>query len=105
TVTAFGNRADVGVAYGARFAPSGFTLLASDLPPGSYRLEIDARSTVSGSFKKSVNVTVASNTLISVDTPTAGQALGQSFLVGGWAIDTAAAAGTGVDRVEVFAYQ
>ena len=105
TMTAFSNRQDVGDAFGARFAPSGFTFLVSSLGPGAYRIEIDARSTVSGSFTKSVNVMVASNTLIGVDAPVEGQALGQSFLVGGWAIDTAAAAGTGVDQVEVLAYQ
>ena len=39
-------RVDVARRYGARFAPSGFTLEASGLPPGRYRLAVFVRSAV-----------------------------------------------------------
>jgi len=42
---------------------------------------------------------------ITVDTPTSGQAVvdGQQMTVGGWAVDTDASAGTGIDMVHIYA--
>jgi hypothetical protein len=45
-------RAGVGALYGAQFEPSGFSLDATGLAPGSYTLRVFARSTVSGTFNK-----------------------------------------------------
>ena len=46
----FMNRPDVGVAFGSRYAPAGFELLAAALPGGTYDLVVYARSTVAGTF-------------------------------------------------------
>jgi YD repeat-containing protein len=100
----FGDRTDVGTQYGARFTPSGYGLIVNTLPPGSYRLEVDARSTVSARFTKSVNITLASSIAMNVDVPTATRPPTQQIVIGGWAIDTAAASGTGVSRVEISAF-
>lgn len=54
------NRPDVGTAFGSRFTPSGFQLLAAALPSGTYDLVVYARSTVAGAFNnaKVVRITV-----------------------------------------------
>jgi hypothetical protein len=61
---------------------------------------------VSGSFvlAQSVDVRVESGTLITLDTPTIGQVVGQRFTVGGWALDLGSVSGGGVDAVHVYAY-
>src|SRR5262252_10202570 len=41
---------------------------------------------------------------MTIDLPRAGASLSMPFYIGGWAIDTAAAAGTGVDAVHVWAF-
>ena len=41
---------------------------------------------------------------MAIDAPAPGATVGQPFLVGGWAIDPAAAGGPGVDAVHVWAY-
>ena len=51
-----------------------------------------------------MTVQVNANPRMSVDTPGNNQTVGQPFLVAGWATDLAAASGTGVDAVQVWAY-
>jgi hypothetical protein len=55
-----GDRADVGAVFGARFRFSGFTVVASGLPPGSYTVVAYALSTVTNTFSnaRSAYVTV-----------------------------------------------
>jgi hypothetical protein len=50
-----------------------------------------------------VSVTVTNTQRMAIETPTAGAVLAQPFTVTGWAIDTAAATGTGVNSVLVYA--
>jgi phosphatidylserine/phosphatidylglycerophosphate/cardiolipin synthase-like enzyme len=45
-----------------------------------------------------------SRPLAAIDTPADGAIVGTSFSVAGWALDTGAAQGTGVDAVHVYAY-
>jgi hypothetical protein len=51
-----------------------------------------------------VTVTVQANPHMWVDTPTANSAVNQTFTVAGWAVDVAAASGTGVSTLHVWAY-
>jgi glucose/arabinose dehydrogenase len=99
------SRPDVGAAFGAQFASSGYGLTAAGLPPGLYQLVVYAHSLVSGAFDavQSVNVTVEANARMAVDLPANGSSGAQPFTVAGWALDLAAASGTGVDAVHVWA--
>jgi hypothetical protein len=66
---------------------------------------MEARSTVTGTFNqvRSVTVTVRSDPRMSLDAPVHGSTVGQPFVVGGWAVDTAALTGTGVSAIHVWA--
>src|SRR5262249_54815908 len=77
--------------------------------PGGYTLAVYAHSTVNNSWNTPslVNVTVTappSHPMMWVDAPAQNQTLSQNIFVGGWAVDTAAASGSGVDAVHVWAY-
>lgn len=98
-------RPDVGAAFGAQFTMSGYGLVVRGLRPGLYLIAAFALSTVSGTFNaESVTVTVRTNPAMSIDAPAMDAVLGQPFLLGGWAIDRAAAVGTGVATLHVWAY-
>jgi hypothetical protein len=100
-----GSRPDVGALFGAQFTNSGFALSVTGLAPATYQLLLFARSTVTGVFDigLAVTITVLSTSRMAVDIPTGGASLTQPFVVAGWAIDTAAGTGTGVDAVAVYA--
>ena len=99
------SRPDVGASYGARFTNSGYSLQVRGVPPNTYQLVAFARSTATGTFNqtRSVVVNVRNSPAMALDSPSAGSAA-QSFVVSGWALDFAAASGTGVDSVHVWAY-
>lgn len=104
-----GSRPDVGAAFGARFASSGFNLTVQGLAGGSYRLVAYAHSSATGAFDEAreVRITVAgavSAPFGAIDSPAAGAAVGSAFTVSGWAIDRGAPIGAGVDAVHVYAY-
>jgi hypothetical protein len=103
-------RTDVGGVYGSQFTNSGFSLTATGLPAGNYRIVAFAQSVVTGAFTVSAfaDVTVsaaASNPFVAVDTPSSGASLGQAFTVSGWAVDLAATTGTGIDTIHMYAYE
>jgi glucose/arabinose dehydrogenase len=100
------NRGDVGALFGAQFTPSGYGLLGRGLLPGTYHLVVYGLVAATGSFDiaRVVTVTVASSTQMAIDLPAGGSTVGDSFRVAGWALDTAAASGTGVDTIHVYAY-
>ena len=102
----YGNpRPDVGAAFGSRFTNSGFNLTVDFLRPGPYTISVYAHSTVSGAWQaKATGITVLPGPLLAVDQPQPGTTISQPAIVGGWSIDTAAASGTGVDAVHVWAY-
>ncbi len=104
-----GARGDVGGAFGAQFTNSGFSLTASGLPAGTYRIVAFAQSVVSGSFNASAlaDVTVsaaATNSYVTIDTPASGATLGQAFTISGWAVDLGSSTGTGIDTIHVWAF-
>jgi hypothetical protein len=51
-------RADIGAAFGAQFSASGYGVIVSGLPPGSYRLVAYAHSVLTGTFNASASVDV-----------------------------------------------
>ncbi len=98
-------RADVGAAFGGRFTNTGYNAVANSLPAGTYLIGVYAHSTVSGNTQlSSVTVNVTGGPAMFLDQPGAGAVLQQPFTMGGWALDGAAASGTGVDTIHVWAY-
>jgi YD repeat-containing protein len=93
-------------AYGTGFTNSGFLKEVRGLTPGVYRLVAQALSTVTGTFNqfREITVTVTANPAMWVDQPGTGTAVNQSFTISGWAIEQAAASGTGVNTVHIWAY-
>lgn len=100
-----GTRPDVGAAFGAQFTNSAYWLQTSPLPTGTYRLVVYAHSTVSNTFNdaQAIDLTVAGPAM-SIDGPLSGTTQLQPFLVSGWAIDQAAASGSGVDAIHIWAF-
>jgi len=100
-----GARPDVGNIFGSQFTNSGFSLTGASLPAGPYTLAAAARSTVSGTFEVATrSVTVIAGGRIAVDLPAPGASLSQPFAIAGWALDTGAPSGTGIDAVHVWAF-
>jgi hypothetical protein len=101
-----GSRPDVGAIFGARFTNSAYTLNVSGLLPGAYRLVVFAHSTISGTFSAQIrDITVrAGNPMMFVDAPVTGAVLHPPFEIRGWAVDTDALAGPGVDAIHVWAF-
>jgi hypothetical protein len=98
-------RPDVGAAFGGQFTNSGYNATANSLRAGTYLIGVYAHSTVSGStLLRTATINVTGGPVMSLDQPGAGAVLQQPFALGGWAIDGAAASGTGVDAVQVWAY-
>jgi len=59
---------------------------------------------VDGEAAIDVRIVVGPPLRVVVDTPTAGAAVGSSFLIAGWALDLASGDGSGIDTVHVWAY-
>jgi hypothetical protein len=99
------NRSDIGTAFGAQFAASGYSKTVNSLAPGPYLLVVYAHSTVSGVFQQaSRTITVQPGSRLSIETPAAGSSVTQPFSLSGWALDMEAPSGTGVDTLHVWAY-
>src|SRR4051812_16123497 len=101
------DRPDVAAFFGStQFTRSGFTLAATGFAPGPYRMAIFGHVARTGSFDliRTVDVTISAHTFISVDTPQTGATVGATFVIGGWALDAAAATGSGVDAIHVWAF-
>jgi hypothetical protein len=100
-----GSRPDVATIFGnPGFVESGYRLTARGLSPGFYHIVVYAHSTVIGTwYAKSRVVQVPRSDAMVLDAPSAGL-VGQPFVMSGWAVDRAAASGTGVDKVHVYAY-
>ena len=101
------SRPDVGAAFGTQFTNSGWQLTGRGLAPGVYTLSAFARNTFNSQFSQVAatdNITVSATPRLWIDTPGEGASVPRSFLFGGWAVDLAAATGTGIDVVAVQAY-
>ena len=105
-VTTANARPDVAAYFGSQFAQSGYGLVVSGLAPGAYRLAIYGWVNALANFgvARTVDVTVGSTTLLVIDAPSNGASVGRPFILAGWAIDTSAPSGTGVDGIHVWAF-
>jgi hypothetical protein len=99
-------RGDVAAALGdARFTNSGFSMPLSNMAAGVYQLVVSAHSTVTGTFNQARTATVViRGPLVALDGPTQNAQVKAPFVISGWAGDSGAASGTGVDAVHVWAY-
>jgi hypothetical protein len=105
TATYGGDRPAMASAYGSRFGPSGFTLTTTLPSVGSWQIHTYGLSAVTNSFTMwtSVLVHAPSAPAGGIEAPAEGRTGGLGVTVTGWAIDAAAASGTGVDVVDVYA--
>jgi hypothetical protein len=103
-------RPDVAAVYGSQYVNSGYSLSSSvTLPAGQYAITAYAHNVCSGFFvdtgTMTSSVTVGppvTTPRISIDAPSAGAVVTSAFEVGGWAIDTGAPSGTGVDGIQFY---
>lgn len=101
-------RADIGRLYGKGWE-SGWRIPVRNLTPGTYDITAFAHHPALGFdntavVRVRVTPTTAPRTQIAIDSLVPGETVSQPFVVSGWATDPAAAAGTGVDAVHVWAY-
>jgi hypothetical protein len=101
-----GARPDVGAFFGQQFTPSAFGITVRGLAPGSYLIVAFGRLVATGAFDvvRVLNITVEGGGLLAIDAPVHLSTVDRPFLIGGWAFDPAAASGTGVDIIHVWAY-
>ena len=101
----YGSNSGDAAVCGSQFAPSGFLLNVTTLKAGTYRLDVTARSAVTGVDFPTVSrtVTITSTPITQIDAPGSMQTTGLPIILGGWAIDTSAATTTGVDYVDAYA--
>jgi glucose/arabinose dehydrogenase len=104
--TSPGARPDVAAYFGSQFLQSGWGLGVSGLAPGAYRLAFYGWVNAIANFgiAQTRDVTIGSSTLLVIDTPANGASVGRPFILAGWAIDTSAPGGTGVDGIHVWAF-
>ena len=102
--TVSGARPDVAAAFGSQFGTAGYGVFGRGLAPGNYRLMVFGLVAATGNFTvvQFVDIRIARTSLLSIDAPASNSTVDRRFIVGGWAIDRAAAAGTGVDAVHVW---
>jgi glucose/arabinose dehydrogenase len=105
-VPGFGNRPDVGGAFGAQFTPSGFGLVVSGLAPGPYQFWLFGWVDAMGTFGvvRTVDVTIVTSTQLAIDLPPNFSTVNQPFHVAGWALDTSSTTGTGINTIHVWAF-
>jgi fibronectin type III domain protein len=114
-VASFGTgRGDVAAAFGAQFMNSGYSLPVVGLPPGTYDLVMYAHSTVANAFNVAQSVRIRvfspaappplSGTVLTVDGPAQNATIAGALTIAGWALDLRSTTGTGVGRVDLWAY-
>ena len=99
------DRTDIAGLFGAQFLRSGFQFTTMGLAPGTYRFFVFGLVHATGRFDvlRTVDISIVSRMLVTVDTPVRNSAVGPVFAVAGWAIDAAVPTGTGVDAVHIWA--
>jgi hypothetical protein len=100
----------VSIASGIALSAGQYVWNTSSVPPGTYYIYAvvtDGLNSVGQYSTGPVNVvsfTPPSNVLMNIDAPADGATVTSAFEVGGWAIDTAASAGTGVDGMQFWIF-
>jgi hypothetical protein len=82
--------------------------MTATITPGVYMFVAFAHSTVANAYNgvAAPNVTVqpAITAFVAIDTPEPNTMATRPFTLSGWAVDTAAPTGTGIDAIAVWAY-
>ena len=77
----------------------------SGLSPGSYQLVVFARSTATSTFvSQAVPITVVPSATVFIDRPANAASVDLPVQVTGWALDTAATSGSGIDAIVAWAF-
>lgn len=101
-------RPDVGGYYGGAYTNSGFSLIASGLPAGTYDIVANAHSIISGNWDARMRrITVTAPVSVPrmwVDSPAQNQNTSQNLIIAGWAVDLASTQSSGVDAIHCYAY-
>jgi glucose/arabinose dehydrogenase len=98
------NRPDVAAIYGAPFVTAGFGQLVPRLSPGRYYLVALGRVIATGAFAYDyADVTIQGGGYAIIETPVMNATVTRPFVLRGFALDGAAASGTGVNSVVVYA--
>lgn len=101
-------RPDIGGALrDPRYTNSGFSLTVPTLlRPGTYLVTAYAHSVATNAFAmaKTVEITIRSTPLLSVDVPAPGSSVRSTFQISGWAIDLGSGDGPGIDTVHAYAF-
>ena len=97
-------RDDVASSFGSRFRQSGFVLNITSLPRGVYTIVAYARSVVTGGFDlaDTVPIELPAPVVIAIEAPAPMASFPGKLTLSGFAVDTAAQTGTGVDYVHVW---
>jgi len=97
-------RNDIARQYGSAFVSSGFQLMATGLPAGTYRIVAFAHNVATAAYSSYtfVDVSVQGFSAMSIDVPAASATVMPSFVIAGWAIDNQAADGTGIDAIHLY---
>jgi glucose/arabinose dehydrogenase len=87
--------------YGPQFANAGFSILPTGLTPGRYFIVAAPRLISTGQFGPFdfVDITVVGGGVAVIESPAGSTTVDRPFTISGFALDGAAAAGTGVDSV------
>lgn len=102
-------RPDVGAAFGPAYGKTGFNFVVPWLSAGTYDIAVYGHSADLGfAATHAVRVAVVGDShAMALDLPSGDLTVGSAdagIFVAGWAFDRAAAAGTGVDAIHVWAY-
>ncbi len=100
-------RPDVASVFGAQFGSAGFWFVVRGLSPGVYDLEIRAHSrgvSTAAVNERHLHLTILNDPLMAINTPGDRETVPERFLVAGWALDRAAATGSGIDAIHVYAF-
>lgn len=99
-------RPDVANLYGPQFGSAGFGLVAAHIPPGRYYLVAFGRVIATGNFGALdvADVTFEGGGLVAIESPQNNTSVARPFVVRGFALDGAAASGTGVSGLLAYAF-
>ena len=94
------SRPDVAAVYGAAFANAGFDHIVTRVPPGRYYLVMLARAMLTDAYIYDyAEVTLEGGGFAVVEAPATLTTVARPFVIRGFALDGAAATGTGVNSV------
>jgi glucose/arabinose dehydrogenase len=101
------SRPDVAAVYGPQFLQSGYNIPVKGLPPGSYVIGLYGWVNAAQNFTvmSSVAVTIEPAGIVTVDVPASGSTVDSTFMIAGWAIDPAAATGSGIATIHIWGFR